>query len=672
MRHWLACAAFALAALPLATLLRAYWLPRSCDTTYLWEGYEQVPLTQIHSRYRLIRFKDADPERREVYKKLQRLHVVPVLFVHGHLGTHQQMRSAASETGRELARRLTANASWPLWLQWYSTDFNAEASALDAALLDKQAEFVVRCIQHLLRIHSSSNRHKPFRLVLVGYSMGGMVARDVVRRLSAYAAEGFDPSYLVALVCLGSPHHFPAFVPRVLLSTVLKPAKAKEQAAASVIAAAAPRVNIMAGAGDFSLPLTHPSAATPLAPESGPQLSTLMRDMPGVWSTGSHKGIVSCNQLAGHAAAVAVSLPRHVWPLSSGACSSGKGVDFSCLAVLLLGTTPPWTLHIQPQQCGSKVDSQDQENILPAIVGVQAGAGAADSVRVAWSGTGSASSGAVQLWDGVAPLGQLLLVSDPRCAYALRLRWDLGGWLGLSLRHLLFVLPILCMALSQARLSPMAGSTARGLDFGLPLGMLPGIPETPNMRLKQQAPQTATEGHSSGHSGSGHLSPPDSPPQKTAVASGQGTCVGGKPATRTYQLRTRSSSLRAAWVEMEPEGKATGAAAEASTDSDGEAAQSGSDKEDEEEQQQKQEEKEKAPSRKRVGRPLAYNGNPDAPHLTDQERRKIKRRIANRESARRVRAKRAELMDELQARQPMLCCTGLDKYASSQWASQSV
>lgn len=48
------------------------------------------------------------------------------------------------------------------------------------------------------------------------------------------------------------------------------------------------------------------------------------------------------------------------------------------------------------------------------------------------------------------------------------------------------------------------------------------------------------------------------------------------------------------------------------------------------------------------------------------------RRIANRESARRVRAKRAELMDELQARQPMLCCTGLDKYASSQWASQSV
>jgi hypothetical protein len=70
-----------------------------------------------------------------VYSSLQQRHVVPVLFVHGHLGSHQQMRSAASETGRELARRLAANASWPIWLQWYAADFNAEPSALDANLL---------------------------------------------------------------------------------------------------------------------------------------------------------------------------------------------------------------------------------------------------------------------------------------------------------------------------------------------------------------------------------------------------------------------------------------------------------------------------------------------------------------------------------------------------------
>ncbi|KAK9802899.1 hypothetical protein WJX73_003452 [Symbiochloris irregularis] len=50
----------------------------------------------------------------------------------------------------------------------------------------------------------------------------------------------------------------------------------------------------------------------------------------------------------------------------------------------------------------------------------------------------------------------------------------------------------------------------------------------------------------------------------------------------------------------------------------------------------------------RVGRPILYRGDPEAPHLSDGERRKIKRRIANRESARRVREKKQETSEHLQ------------------------
>jgi hypothetical protein len=52
--------------------------------------------------------------------------------------------------------------------------------------------------------------------------------------------------------------------------------------------------------------------------------------------------------------------------------------------------------------------------------------------------------------------------------------------------------------------------------------------------------------------------------------------------------------------------------------------------------------------RKKVGRPIAYKGDPNSPHLTEDERRRVKRRIANRESARRVRQKRQDLLGELQ------------------------
>lgn len=54
--------------------------------------------------------------------------------------------------------------------------------------------------------------------------------------------------------------------------------------------------------------------------------------------------------------------------------------------------------------------------------------------------------------------------------------------------------------------------------------------------------------------------------------------------------------------------------------------------------------------RKKVGRPIAYKGDPNAANLTEAERRRIKRRIANRESARRVRARRQETLEELHIR----------------------
>eukprot|EP00884_Botryococcus_braunii_P011545 jgi/Botrbrau1/20391/Bobra.0006s0052.1 len=51
---------------------------------------------------------------------------------------------------------------------------------------------------------------------------------------------------------------------------------------------------------------------------------------------------------------------------------------------------------------------------------------------------------------------------------------------------------------------------------------------------------------------------------------------------------------------------------------------------------------------RKVGRPIAYKGDPNSPALTEEERRRVKRRIANRESARRVRQKRQDHLGVLQ------------------------
>ena len=49
-----------------------------------------------------------------------------------------------------------------------------------------------------------------------------------------------------------------------------------------------------------------------------------------------------------------------------------------------------------------------------------------------------------------------------------------------------------------------------------------------------------------------------------------------------------------------------------------------------------------------MGRPIEYYGDADAPNLTPAERRRIRRRIANRESARRVRSRRLGELEEAQ------------------------
>ena len=177
-----AAAAVAVFALLIDRLRSDLSTPSQCDTTYLYEGYERVHLPPAlsgrHLRYRLFRFIDGDPQLAQGKRPthaiqtlpqpscdptppprlrcppppppaaaspaaaVERRHTVPVLFVHGHLGSYQQMRSLASETGRELRRQLAQGrlVEPGLWLDWVAPDFNAQPSALEGALLVRRPE----------------------------------------------------------------------------------------------------------------------------------------------------------------------------------------------------------------------------------------------------------------------------------------------------------------------------------------------------------------------------------------------------------------------------------------------------------------------------------------------------------------------------------------------------
>lgn len=72
---------------------------------------------------------------------LSPLSATPVLFVHGHLGSYQQMRSLAAESGRQVLREAgSRDADSRRGIVWYALDFGAEPSALDLSLLVRRGK----------------------------------------------------------------------------------------------------------------------------------------------------------------------------------------------------------------------------------------------------------------------------------------------------------------------------------------------------------------------------------------------------------------------------------------------------------------------------------------------------------------------------------------------------
>ncbi|CAI5535346.1 unnamed protein product [Closterium sp. Naga37s-1] len=78
------------------------------------------------------------------------------------------------------------SAAYPCRLVWFSVDLREHLSALHTALLHKQAAFVAAAVTQILSLYSASCASTPAHppsVLLVGHSMGGIVARLAHRRL---------------------------------------------------------------------------------------------------------------------------------------------------------------------------------------------------------------------------------------------------------------------------------------------------------------------------------------------------------------------------------------------------------------------------------------------------------------------------------------------------------
>ncbi|KAH8705927.1 putative GPI maturation protein [Talaromyces proteolyticus] len=138
----------------------------------------------------------------------------PVLFLPGNAGSYKQVRSLASEASRHYrdvvqqdGDRLKAGARN---LDFFMVDFNEDLAAFHGQTILDQAEYVNEALTYILSLYHDPRRLNrdpslpdPSSVILIGHSMGGIVARTVLT-MANYQANSVN-----TIITMSTPHAKP-------------------------------------------------------------------------------------------------------------------------------------------------------------------------------------------------------------------------------------------------------------------------------------------------------------------------------------------------------------------------------------------------------------------------------------------------------------------------------
>ncbi|PVU96625.1 hypothetical protein BB559_002335 [Furculomyces boomerangus] len=156
---------------------------------------------------------------------------IPILFIPGHAGSYKQARSLARASAEAHSELLKNNPDIALQgnigLDYFTVDLNEELTALHGRSLQEQAEFVNESIKYILSLYK--NNRKRFltfpgsedlpdveSVIIVGHSMGGLVAR------AAVASKNHIKGSVNTLITLSTPHVSPTVSLDSLVSKTYK------------------------------------------------------------------------------------------------------------------------------------------------------------------------------------------------------------------------------------------------------------------------------------------------------------------------------------------------------------------------------------------------------------------------------------------------------------------
>ncbi|XP_015438322.1 PREDICTED: GPI inositol-deacylase [Dufourea novaeangliae] len=247
----------------------------TCDMTYMFEYPQYVRISlgneieEQYPRYGLYAYGEGF-----VTEKLRRMYFsgIPVLFIPGNAGSHEQVRSLASVSLRKSLKGRTQ-----FHFDYFTVSLGKDYSALYGGVLMEETVYVSHCIQKILNLYKTNMQN----VVLIGHSMGGIIAKG-----SILLTSNINASVANIIITLATPH-----APTLVLDSTLANYYYNLENHLSKIKDAGTNV-ISIGGGPRDILVTSLQLL-----DSTADINVLSTNIPDVWKSTDHLSILWCKQL---------------------------------------------------------------------------------------------------------------------------------------------------------------------------------------------------------------------------------------------------------------------------------------------------------------------------------------------------------------------------------------
>ncbi|KAI8848001.1 PGAP1-like protein-domain-containing protein [Chytridium lagenaria] len=257
--------------------------PAGCRMTFMWPGYVDIPVdSRLSKKYSLVLFKERG------FDSSDEPMGIPVLFIPGHAGSSRQVRSLGSVAAHVFEALKSSNKSMEPF------DFYAGfgyCKTLYDILIMEQAEFTNSAISVILSLYEKGRFGvKPKSVILIGHSMGGIVARTL------FTLPNFVEQSINTIVTLATPHAKPPI--QFDYSLVNHYNRLRDFWSTGLEFGSLRNISVVsiAGGNQDTLVLSETTEVNGFVPSRN-GFAVFSTGIPLVWSPADHRCILWCNQL---------------------------------------------------------------------------------------------------------------------------------------------------------------------------------------------------------------------------------------------------------------------------------------------------------------------------------------------------------------------------------------